>query len=108
MSVHYSSRLGYGFIVQRQEYREFPEEKFHEFQRSDYAFAIDGWDPDNSTYFFGFMMNAADPSEYFMIPSVIFSYDHDDKLMKMIDEYKSLFPGKDSYMPHNYVLSCVD
>ena len=106
MSVHYSSRLGYGFIVQRQEYREFPEEKFNQFQESDYAFAIDGWDPDNSTYFFGLMIWHADPSEYFMVPPVT-PYSHED-LMKMIDEYKSFFPDKDSYMPHNYVLSCVD
>jgi len=106
MSVRYSSRLGYGFIVQRQEYREFPEEKFHEFQRSLYAFAIDGWDPDNSTYFFGLMIWHADPSEYFMVPPVT-PYPH-EKLMDMIDEYKSWFPDKDSYMPHNYVLSCID
>ena len=106
MSVRYSSRMGYGFIVKRQEYREFSEEKFHEFQRSDYAFAIDGWDPDNSTYFFGFMINSADPSEYFMIPSVV-SYDH-NKFMEMMDEYKSFFPDQESYIPHQYVLSCVD
>ena len=106
MSVHYSSRLGYGFIVQRQEYRELPEEKFHEFQRSDYAFAIDGWDPDNSTYFFGLIIWHADPGEYFRVQPVTL-YSHED-LMKMIDEYKSFFPGKEPYMPHNYVLSCVD
>lgn len=106
MSVHYSSRLGYGFIVQRQEYREFPEEKFKRFQESDYAFAIDGWDPDNSTYFFGLIIWHADPSEYFMVRPVT-PYPHGE-LMKMIDEYKSFFPNQKSYMPHNYVLSCVD
>ena len=106
MYVHYSSRLGYGFIVQRQEYRELPEEKFEQFQESDYAFAIDGWDPDNSTYFFGLMMDAAAPGKYFIIPPVT-SYDH-NKFMKMMDEYKSYFPDQKSYMPHNYVLSCVD
>ena len=106
MSVHYSSELGYGFIVQRQEYRELSEEKFHEFQRSAYAFAIDAWDPDNSTYFFGLMTLHADPSEYFRVPPVT-PYSHED-LIKMIDEYKSFFPGKEPYMPHSYVLSCVD
>ena len=106
MSVQYSSRLGYGFIVQRQEYRDFPKEKFNQFQESDYAFAIDGWDPDNSTYFFGLMIWRADPSGYFMVPPVT-PYPHEE-LIKMIDEYKSFFPGKEPYMPHNYVLSCVD
>lgn len=52
------------------------------------------------------MMNAADPSEYFMVPPVT-PYPH-EKLMEMIDEYKSFFPYQESYMPHNYVLSCVD
>ena len=106
MSVSYSSRLGYGFIVKRQEYRELPKEKLEQFQESDYAFAIDGWDPDNSTYFFGLMIWRADPSGYFRVPPVT-PYSHED-LMKMIDEYKSFFPGKEPYMPHNYVLSCVD
>ena len=106
MAVHYNSRMGYGFIVKRQEYRKLPEEKFNQFQESDYALAIDAWNPDTSTYFFGLMMNEADPNEYFMIPSVV-SYNHDE-FMEMMDEYKSLFPDKESYMPHNYVLSCVD
>ena len=75
-------------------------------RNSDYAFAIDGWNPDNSTYFFGLMIWHADPREYFMVPPVT-PYSHED-LMKMIDEYKSLFPYKDSYMPDSYVLSCVD
>ena len=103
MSVDYSSRLGYGFIV---EHRELPIEKLEEFQESDYAFAIDGWDPDNSTYFFGLMMDAAAPGKYFIIPSVV-SYNH-NRFMKMMDEYKSFFPNQKSYMPHNYVLSCID
>ena len=106
MSVRCSSRLGYGFTVKRQEYRELSNEKFDEFQRSDYAFAINAWDPDTSTYFFGLMIDTADPSEYFMVPPVT-PYPHEE-LIKMIDEYKSLFPNKESYMPHNYVLSCVD
>lgn len=106
MSVHYSSRLGYGFIVKRREYRELSNEKFKQFQESNYAFAIDAWDPDNSTYFFGLMIWHADPSEYFMVPPVT-PYPH-EKLMEMIDEYKSFFPYQESYIPHNYVLSCVD
>ena len=106
MSVCYSSRMGYGFIVKHQEYRELPKEKLEQFQESDYTFAIDGWDPDNSIYFFGLMMKAADPGEYFMISSIT-SYDH-DKFMEMMDEYKSYFPNQKSYIPHNYVLSCVD
>ena len=106
MAVDYSSRMGYGFIIQRKEYRKLPEEKFKQFQESDYAFVIDGWDPDNSTYFFGLIMKVADPGGYFMIPSIN-SYDH-KKFMEMMDEYKSYFPNQESYMPHNYVLSCVD
>ena len=106
MAVDYSSRMGYGFIIQRKEYRKLPEEKFKQFQESDYAFVIDGWDPDDSTYFFGLMIDAAAPGGYFMIPSVV-SYNH-NRFMKMMDEYKSYFPNQESYMPHNYVLSCVD
>lgn len=106
MSVCYSSRLGYGFIIQRQEYRALSKEKFKQFQESSYAFAIDGWNPDNSTYFFGLMIWHADPSEYFMVPPVT-PYPHEE-LMKMIDEYTSFFPNQKSYMPHNYVLSCID
>ena len=103
MSVSYSSRMGYGFIIERY---ELPKEKFKQFQESNYAFAIDGWDPDNSTYFFGFITDAADPGEYFIIPPVT-SYDH-DKFIKMMNEYKSYFPNQESYMPHNYVFSCID
>jgi len=103
MSVSYSSRMGYGFIVER---HELPKEKIKQFQGSNYAFAIDGWDPDNSTYFFGFITDTADPGEYFIIPPVT-SYDH-DKFMKMMDEYKSYFPNQEFYMPHNYVFSCID
>ena len=106
MSVRYSSRLGYGFIVKRREYRELSNKKFKQFQESDYAFAIDGWNPDNSIYFFGLMISLANPGGYFMVPSVT-SYDH-DKFMEMMNEYKSYFPYQESYMPHNYVLSCVD
>ena len=106
MRVRYSSRLGYGFIVKRREYRELSNEKFKQFQESDYAFAIDAWDPDNSIYFFGLMMDTADSSEYFMVLPVA-SYDH-DKFMEMMNEYKSYFPYQESYMPHSYVLSCVD
>ena len=103
MSVNYSSRMGYGFIVK---YHELPIERFEQFQESDYAFAIDAWDPDNSIYFFGLMMNAADPGEYFMIPPVT-SYNH-EQFIEMMDEYKSFFPNKKSYMPHSYILSCID
>lgn len=103
MSVCYSSRMGYGFIVKC---HELPTEKLEQFQESDYAFAIDAWDPDNSVYFFGLMMNAAEPGEYFMIPPVT-SYNH-EKFIEMMDEYKSFFPNQKSYMPHSYVLSCID
>lgn len=41
MRVHYNSRMGYGFIVKRREYRELSNEKFNQFQESDYAFALD-------------------------------------------------------------------
>ena len=106
MSVSYSSRLGYGYIVERNGYRNLPDKLRHKFQESEYALAIDGWDIDGSTYFFGLVINTADPSGYFMVPTVI-SYDH-DKLIEMMDEYKSYFPNQEFYMPHQYVLSCVD
>ena len=106
MSVSYSSRLGYGYIVERHEYCNLSDELRHKFQESEYAFAIDGWNTDGSTYFFGLIINTADPSDYFMIPAVI-SYDH-EQFIKMMDEFKALFPERESYMPRQYVLSCID
>lgn len=106
MSVSYSSRFGYGYIVERNEYRNLSDKLRHEFQESEYALAIDGWDIDGSTYFFGLIINAADPSGYFMVPAVI-SYDH-EQFLEMMNEFKILFPNRASYMPRQYVLSCVD
>lgn len=106
MSVSYSSRFGYGYIVERNEYRNLPDTLRHKFQESEYALAIDGWDIDGSTYFFGLISNTADSSGYFMIPAVV-SYDH-EQFMEMMDEFKALFPKRESYVPHQYVLSCID
>ena len=94
MSVHCSSRLGYGFIVKRQEYRELSNEKFDEFHLLNYVFAINAFDPDTFTYFCGLIIDNADLSEYFMVLPVA-SYDH-DKFMEMMDEYKSYFPYQES------------
>ena len=107
MSLHtYNTRYGYGFIIPHEDYCYFDEDKINQLQNSDFTFIIDSWYPDISTYFFGIILGYADPGEYIMIPSVPL-YDH-NKFTKMMQEFKTFFPGREFYVPRHYILSCVD
>ena len=110
MSVNYSTRLGYGFIVHKDKldalYQKGGEELLSEFQENDYALAVDGWRPDTSDYFFGLVKYSLDPGEVASVPNVR-NIPH-EKFREMMDEYKHFFPDEKCYVPHDFILSCID
>lgn len=105
MSVSYSTRFGYGFVISYNEYKDLDKDKMILFQESDYALRLDGWSY-TSDYFFGIEIKSVEPGQYLMIPPVT-PYVHDE-FMDALKEFKDIFPNRKDYIPHNYVLSCVD
>ena len=104
MSVEYSTRVGYGYIISANEITSEDFEK--QLNESDYIFPIDSWST-HPNYFFGILHTIVKEGTGYMIPVRRPVLDQ-DKLYEMIDEYKTFFPNKDNYICHDYVLACVD
>lgn len=108
MSVKYTTRLGYGFILTKTEYGWLSDEKFEEFIDHDLTHILDGYDPDSDApYFFGLSVISLDPGQYCSIPNDRhFLYTHQE-IIEMLQEFKKFFPDLKDH-PRDYVISCID
>ena len=104
MSVEISTTLGYGFIVNDSEVENLPFNKHDDFIDNDYTIRINCW-ADTSDYFFGLSNFRVEPGTAVCIPTKR-AYNH-DKIISMIDEFKSYFPEKELYVPKDYIISQV-
>lgn len=104
MSVGYSAKLGYGFLIDSNECCSMPDEKYEQLVDSEFFTTVDSY-CDNPLIFFGLIMFNLDPGEAASIP-VVRQYDH-DKFSQMMDEYKDLFPNRKGF-PRDYLLACVN
>lgn len=100
----YGAILGYGFYVDSKKYKALPDEEYFRFFDSDFYITIDNCS-DDAPVFFGLIKNEIHQPNY--ITKVSHKYNHDD-LIKMLQEYKSIFPNEENYMPHDYLILCVD
>ena len=105
MSVRYSTRIGYGYIIHADEItsEEFENKLNNEYD--EYALPIDSY-AGRPNYFFGLLYVKVPHGEGYRIP--IHQIFDRDKLCDMIEKYKDLCPNKDNYICHDYILSCVD
>jgi hypothetical protein len=105
MSIAYSARVGYGFLVDLDEQHQMTDEVFEEFVDSDFAVRIDGY-ADTSKYFFGLTKFSLDPGEAVSIPT---KREYDPvKFSNMLNEFKYFCPNRDNYVPKDYVIFSVD
>ena len=105
MSVYYSARLGYGFVVEQNELQWMEDHNIiDDFFDSSYVCVIDGYSS-VPKYFFGITRFALDPGE---IASVPINYRHNEHLFDMIDEFRRCCPNRQNYIPKDYIFCSID
>lgn len=105
MSVNYSTKLGYGFKVTKDEYLSLSKEKFNEFQEDDYTLALNSWAPDMTDYFFGLDIKSVGPGE---MTTLNFDYKYPEEIFKEFkDHYYNYFPNSTAECTF-WMLSCID
>ena len=104
MSVIYSTRIGYGYIIPFEEYKKLSN--MEDFCENDFAIPIDSWDPEFTDYFFGILTN------YIKHGTGINFADVGVPSSKMIQEMRNtfikFFPNRELEIPKYQILSCVD
>lgn len=111
MNVRYSTRIGYGYVITRQEYKilQDDDELWDEFCKNSYTFAIDSWEPDTCPeYFFGLQYGYVPNGHAHRIPYPEGHGFTHEQIIEMIDNFKKFFPNHKDMMCHDYVLSCID
>ena len=103
MTIDYSTRIGYGYIIDADTVASLTPEEEMEFYDSPYAFALDSNEPEDSPYFFGEMPFCLGPGTAMVIPETLTVNRRD-----IIDSFEHFFPELADLEPMTYVLSCVD
>lgn len=105
MSVDYSTKLGYGFKVTKDEYLSLSKEKFNEFREDDYTLALNSWASNATDYFFGLDLKSIDPGE---MTTLNFDYKYPDgTLEELKNHYYYYFPNSAAECTY-WMLSCID
>ena len=106
MSVRYSTRLGYGYVVNQDMLRDLDKDKFYEFLEDDWTLAANNYDEENTSYFFGILQGYLQPG-YIMRAPTRRNYTHQE-LSDMIDKFHYYFPNQNDYLCRDYIISCID
>ena len=109
MSVSYSAKLGYGFMVHADDLEQMEErsvELYEDFIDNDFTVRLNGYVDYPTDYFFGLTIFSLDEGEAATVPNVR-NFDH-DKYIQMIEQFKQYCPNHKQYLPKDYILFCVD
>ena len=105
MSVDYSTKLGYGFKVTKDEYLSLSKEKLNEFQEDNYTLALNNWAFNITDYFFGLDLKSVGPGE---MTTLDFTYKYPDgTLEEFKNRYHYYFPNSTTECNY-WILSCID
>lgn len=104
MSVRYTTRIGYGFVISREEFKDHGE-VWPELEDSEFYFPIDSWE-NFPNIFFGFVVKEVAIGEAIGFNNTF--YYEADKFQEMVEQYQKICPNKDNYNPKLYILSCID
>lgn len=108
MSISYSAKLGYGFMIHQDELKEMEErdvELYEDFIDNDFTLRLDGY-AETSDYFFGLIIYSLSEGEAATVPNVR-KLDQ-SKYNRMMKQIKQYCPNRKHYLPKDYVLFCVD
>lgn len=105
MSVDYSTKLGYGFKVTKDEYLSLSEEKLNEFQENDYTLALNSLAFDVTDYFFGFDLKSINPGE---MTTLDFDYKYPDGTIEELKEYYHYYFPNSTAECTFWMLSCIN
>ena len=106
MFINHSTKLGYGFIVTKDEYLSLSKEKLNKFQEDDYTLALNSWADDATNYFFGLELKNIGPGE---MTTLNFDYKKypDGTLEKLKNHYHYYFPNSTAECNY-WMLCCID
>ena len=111
MKKNYYTRIGHGFCVTQHSLKRLKSENielFEEFMESDYSFPLDMWHTDTCDYFFGILIDTIMPGNMHQSSSLLLC--DNNQYNEMINEFQKYFTDwyDDNYIPHNFVMSCID
>ena len=100
--------MGRGYIINWSEIENMDDEKQDSFFSSDYSHWICSY-VDDSPIFFGILAVDIDCNEtgYYKLNADDSEFSSDE-MADMIKEFKTFFPNRNSYCPHNYIMGCVN
>ena len=105
MSVNYTAKYGYGYIVSAKDVEVMPQSIYDEFIDSVFTTALNSYDSDDG-FFFGLILHSAVPGYAIPIPSID-NYSHND-CVQMLKEFRAYFPNKSPMAIKHYLLNVLN